>query len=129
MRLYSSVVEQLPRKEQVTGSNPVGGSAKTLGSPGVFLYTTAAPIQRLFSPVRRMVLIPVVPVSQGESMTRSGLRFALTFVLLLLPLTGVWFFYRWIFEDEANVLVPLVLGPLTSFLCAYALTGGSKPHN
>ncbi|MDO5749779.1 MAG: hypothetical protein Q4P78_01075 [Rothia sp. (in: high G+C Gram-positive bacteria)] len=62
-------------------------------------------------------------------MSRSGLRFTLTFIVLLLPLTGVWFFYRWTFGDEASVVVPLVLGALTSFLCAYALTGGSKPHN
>ena len=56
-------------------------------------------------------------------------RFGLVFVLLLVPCCALWFFYRSVFQDDTILVVPIVLGLITSYLCAYALTGGKDPYN
>ena len=54
-------------------------------------------------------------------------RFGLVFVLLLIPCCALWFFYRWIFGEDTIIAVPIVLGVVTSYICAYAFTGGRTP--
>ncbi len=56
-------------------------------------------------------------------------RFGLVFVLLLIPCCALWFFYRWIFGEDTIIAVPIVLGVVTSYMCAYAFTGGRTPYN
>ena len=56
-------------------------------------------------------------------------RFGLVFVLLLIPCCALWFFYRWIFGEDTIIAVPIVLGVVTSYICAYACTGGRTPYN
>ena len=56
-------------------------------------------------------------------------RFGLVFVLLLVPCCALWFFSRSVFQDDTILVVPIVLGLITSYLCAYALTGGKDPYN
>ena len=56
-------------------------------------------------------------------------RFGLVFVLLLIPCCALWFFYRWIFREDTIIAVPIVLGVVTSSICAYAFTGGRTPYN
>lgn len=56
-------------------------------------------------------------------------RFGLVFVLLLIPCCALWFFYRWIFGEDTIIAVPIVLGVVTSYICAYAFTGGRTPYN
>ena len=56
-------------------------------------------------------------------------RFGLVFVLLLIPCCALWFFYRGIFGEDTIIAVPIVLGVVTSYICAYALTGGRTPYN
>ena len=45
-------------------------------------------------------------------------RFGLVFVLLLIPCCALWFFYRWIFGEDTIIAVPIVLGVVTSYICA-----------
>ena len=49
--------------------------------------------------------------------------------LCLKHLDALWFFYRSVFQDDTILVVPIVLGLITSYLCAYALTGGKDPYN
>lgn len=57
------------------------------------------------------------------------MRFALVYVLALVVSLAVWFFYRSVYEDDTSFLVPIVISLVTSYVCAYALTGGKSPRN
>lgn len=59
----------------------------------------------------------------------NGARFGLVFAVLTVPCCALWFFYRWIFQEDSFIAVPVVLGLITAYLCAYALTGGRDPYN
>ncbi len=56
-------------------------------------------------------------------------RFALVYVLALVVSLAMWFFYRSVYEDDTSFLVPIVISLVTSYVCAYALTGGKSPRN
>lgn len=56
-------------------------------------------------------------------------RFGLVFIILFVPCCALWFFFRWIFQEDSLFIVPIVLGLITSYLCAYTLTGGKGPRH
>ncbi len=55
-------------------------------------------------------------------------RFLALFVIVFIPMTALWFFYRWIFNDSASIFAMLVISLGTSWIIAYLIGYGKDTH-
>lgn len=50
------------------------------------------------------------------------------FALLLVPSAGIWWFYRWIFNNDTNLLALCFLVPVSAWIWAYLIGYGTANH-
>lgn len=61
----------------------------------------------------------------GGGYSRS---FLLTFILMLIPSLAIWFFYRWLFENDISWWAAGIISVVTAWFWAYLVGYGGDQH-
>ncbi len=55
-------------------------------------------------------------------------RFLMLFLTVFIPMSALWLFYRWIFNNSASIIAMLVISVCTSWIIAYLIGYGKDTH-
>lgn len=55
-------------------------------------------------------------------------RFIALFIAVLIPMTSLWFFFRWIFTNDGSIFGTLFVSVVTSWITAYLIGYSQDSH-